>query len=70
LRAPFDGIDWARALVDLAEAIEEGRPHRSTGEHAAHVVEVLNAADASRENGGVVHVRSDFPRPAPMEWAR
>jgi predicted dehydrogenase len=69
LRAPFDGIDWGRALVDLAEAIEEGRPHRSTGEHAAHVVEVLNAADASRENGAAVDVGSEFNRPAPMDWA-
>ena len=70
VRAPFEGIDWGRALVDLAEAIEEGRPHRSTGEHAAHVVEVLNAIDASREQGAAVAVRSGFTRPAPMEWAR
>jgi predicted dehydrogenase len=69
VRAPFEGIDWSRALVDLAEAIEEGRPHRSTGEHAAHVVEVLNAIDASREHGGVVAVSSDFVRPTPMAWA-
>jgi predicted dehydrogenase len=69
VREPFDGIDWGRALVDLAQGIEEARPHRSSGEHAAHVVEVLNAVDASLERGGPVEVRSDFSRPEPMEWA-
>jgi len=70
VREPFDGIDWGRALVDLSAAIDEGRPHRSSGEHAAHVVEVLDAFRESLERGGLVHVRSDFPRPEPMEWAR
>jgi predicted dehydrogenase len=69
LREPFDGIDWGRALVDLAEAVETGRPHRSTGEHAAHVVEVFDAVAASVAGGGAVEVGSDFPRPEPMEWA-
>lgn len=70
VREPFDGIDWGRALVDLSAAIDEGRPHRSSGEHAAHVVEVLDAFRESLERGGLVDVRSDFPRPEPMEWAR
>ena len=71
VREPYAGIDWTRALVDLADAIEHDRPHRSTGEHAAHVVEVLDAARASAENGGAgVEVRSEFRRPEPLEWAR
>ena len=70
VREPHRGIDWNSALIDLAEAIEEGRPHRASAEHAAHVVEVLNAVDESRERGGAVEIRSDFARPAPMEWAR
>jgi predicted dehydrogenase len=71
LREPYAGIDWSRALVDLADAIEQGRPPRSTGEHAAHVVEVLDAARASAEGGGAsVDVRSDFRRPEPLEWAQ
>jgi predicted dehydrogenase len=71
LRGPYRGIDWSRALTDLAEAIDEGRPHRSTGEHAAHVVEVLEAARLSVErHGAAVDVRSDFRRPEPFEWAR
>jgi predicted dehydrogenase len=69
LREPYEGIDWSRALTDLAEAIAEGRPHRAGGEHAAHLVEVLEAARTSVAEGGAVEVRSDFPRPAPVGWA-
>jgi predicted dehydrogenase len=70
LREPYRGVDWARALVDLAEALAEGRPHRMGAEHAAHVVEVLNAIEVSRRGGGSVEVRSSFEPPAPMAWAQ
>ena len=50
------GIDWARALVELGEAIDEDRPHRAGAEHAAHVVEALNAIEESSESGGTVTV--------------
>jgi predicted dehydrogenase len=70
LREPYPGIDWAAALLDLAGAIEEGRPHRLGAEHAAHVVDVLNAADRSRRDGGVVPVASTFEPPPPLDWAR
>jgi predicted dehydrogenase len=69
VREPFEGIDWGRALVDLARAVEEGRPHRASAEHAAHVVEVLNAAEASAGTGAAVAVASGFPQLEPMEWA-
>ena len=69
LREPYRGIQWSRALVDLAEAIEEGRPHRASAEHAAHVVEVLNAIERSARDGGAVDVGSGFEPPAPLEWA-
>lgn len=69
VREPFDGIDWGRALVDLAAAVGEGRPHRSSGEQAAHVVEILNAVEVSLDRGGAVDVRSTFARPEPAEWA-
>ena len=70
VREPYDGTDWGRAVVDLAAAIEEGRPHRAAAEHAAHVVEVLNAAEAAGRDGGAVAVHSEFVSPEPMEWAR
>jgi predicted dehydrogenase len=70
LREPYAGIDWSRALSDLAEAVAEGRPHRASGEHAAHIVEVLEAAQASVADGRYVAVHSDFRRPEPVDWAR
>jgi hypothetical protein len=70
LREPYAGIDWAAALLDLGEAIRDGRPHRMGAEHAAHVVEVLNAADAARRDGGAVELSSTFEQPQPLEWAR
>ena len=70
VREPFPGIDWGRALVDLARAIEEGRPHRAGAEHAAHVVDVLEAVATASADGGTIRVSSSFPIPEPMDWAR
>ena len=69
VRPPYAGIDWARALVELGEAVAADRPHRMGAEHAAHVVDAVEALDRSRLEGGPVEVTSSFPAPAPMEWA-
>jgi predicted dehydrogenase len=69
VREPYRGIGWSRALADLADAIATGRPHRASAEHAAHVVELLNAIARSTEEGAAVAVESGFAAPAPMEWA-
>jgi predicted dehydrogenase len=69
VREPYRGIGWSRALADLAEAIAAGRPHRAGAEHAAHVVELLNAIARSMQEGAAVAVESDFAAPAPMDWA-
>ncbi len=65
---PYKGVEWGRALRDMAQAIAEGRPHRATGEQAAHVVEILRAATESMKTGQPVEVHSSFTPPAPMEW--
>jgi len=69
VREPFQGIEWGRGVIDMADALLEGRPHRATGEHAAHVIEVICAIDESAASARPVEVRSTFPLPAPMEWA-
>lgn len=69
VRPGFRGTDWARPLADLAEAVRDGRPPRASGEHAAHLVEVLDAIEASRRGGGAVAVRSSFTPPPPLPWA-
>jgi len=70
VRPAYHGIDWSRALVDLAAAVEEGRPPRASGAHAAHVVEILDAITTSSREGGAVDVRSAFPQPPPFDWGR
>jgi predicted dehydrogenase len=70
VRKPHKGVDWARALVDLAEAVRDGRPHHLSAELAAHVVEVLAAVRASAGGLGTVEVASQFPPPQPLDWAQ
>lgn len=70
LQAPFEGIEFGRGVQDLARAIAEDRPHRASAAHAAHVIEVLCGIEKSgREAGKMVEITSDFPAPAPMDWA-
>jgi predicted dehydrogenase len=69
LREPYPGTDWARPLVELEEAIDEGRAHRAGAEQAAHVVEVVEAIARSQAEGGAVEVRSNFDPPPPLRWA-
>ncbi|HMQ35505.1 MAG TPA: Gfo/Idh/MocA family oxidoreductase, partial [Chloroflexaceae bacterium] len=38
LREPPPTVRWGLNVAELADALREGRPHRATGEHAAHVV--------------------------------
>jgi predicted dehydrogenase len=61
-------IDFALGLRDMAQAIAENRQHRATGEHAAHIVEVLNALDASMRSQRTVKVTSSFTQPSPVGW--
>jgi predicted dehydrogenase len=63
-------IDWARGLVDLAQAIKEGRPSRVTGDHAAHVVEILEATNESARTRQTVELHTSFSLPEPMDWSR
>jgi len=69
LREPYRGIDWARPLVDLRDALAAGRPHRAAADHAAHVVEVLEAVPRAAESGPL-DLESSFTPPEPLEWAR
>jgi predicted dehydrogenase len=70
VREPFKGTEFARAVEEMAEAMLAGKPQRATGAQAAHVVEILEAMGTSMKNGGPVPVKSNFPPPTPMEWAK
>jgi len=69
VREPFPGVEWGRAIFDVAEAVAEGRPHRATGAQAAHIVDLCNGVIESSATGRPVEVKSTFPPPAPMPWA-
>jgi predicted dehydrogenase len=70
VRPPYAGTAWARGVAEMAGAIREGRPHRATGEQAAHVVEILAAVATSiREDGRRIPITSTFEPPSPMPWA-
>ena len=59
------GMRWGRGVQELAAALLENRPQRATGEHAAHVVEILEATTHSLQSGTPADVHSSFPLP----WA-
>lgn len=69
VRAPYHGVEWGRALVEMADAIVQGRPQRATGFHAAHVLEVWWAIETSFKKGRPVSIKSSFTPPPPLEWA-
>lgn len=69
VRDPYPGIPWGRGIAEFVSAMNEGRPHRCSAEHAAHIVDILNAAAASQQSGTPVDVTSSFPPPLPMPWA-
>jgi predicted dehydrogenase len=62
-------IEWARGVLDLAEALGENRPQRVTGAQAAHVVEICEAISTSAREGHPIDIRSNFVPPTPLDWA-
>jgi predicted dehydrogenase len=69
LRPVSQGCKYARGLEELADAILNGRPHRASGAHAAHVVEIIEGILRSAASGHPVDISSTFTPPAPMDWA-
>jgi predicted dehydrogenase len=63
---PAEDIEFARGLSDLAEAIRADRPHKTSGAHAAYVVEVIEAIITSLREGRPVELpnRSNLALPA------
>jgi predicted dehydrogenase len=69
IRSPYEGIPWGRGVYHVVSAIEAGQPHPFTGEHAAHIVDVLEAANRSLETGQPIAVNSSYPSPMTAYWA-
>ena len=53
-------------LLDMAAAIQAGRPHRASGTLALHALEVMEALISSSSEGRHVEIASRPERPAPL----
>jgi predicted dehydrogenase len=64
----YGHTDNSRGLgvSDMARALREGGPHRASGEMAAHVVDIMDAALRSGAEGCHIAIESTFERPAPL----
>lgn len=63
-------VDWAAGVVGLWRGLRFSQPHPTTGAHAAHVVEIMEAVHRSLREGRSIHLTGDFHPPEPMPWAR
>lgn len=65
---PVEGTTLGRGLgvVEMARAIRSGQPHRSSGELALHVLELMTAIAQSAETGRFVNLTSTVERPEPL----
>ena len=52
--------------ADMAQALDDGRPHRASGEMAFHVLEIMSAIHASSTQGQHITLESSCQRPAPL----
>ena len=69
IRTGYDGTEFARGLEEIAEAIQKNKPHRASAEHAAHIIEVMEAIDKSIKTRQAIDIHSDFTQPTLMDWA-
>ena len=59
-------VRWGTGVREMVSSILAGKPHRTTGAHAAHIVEVLEATYRSVSAGKPITVASDFEPPEPL----
>ena len=52
--------------ADMAYGIRSGRPHRSSGELAYHVLELMHAFHEASEAGTHINIESQVDRPAAL----
>ncbi|GAA2874844.1 Gfo/Idh/MocA family oxidoreductase [Streptosporangium fragile] len=69
---PTTGSTAGRGLgvLDMAQAVREGRPHRATGELGLHVLDTMLAVAESAERAEFLPIGSTCPVPAPLpeDW--
>src|SRR6185436_15431756 len=66
-RAGLDVADYRIiGLLDMAAAIQQGRPHRASGELTTHVLEVLEAIGTAGAEKRWIDLTTRCERPAPL----
>jgi len=63
---PYPDNSRGLGVWDMAQAIDEGRPHRASAEVAMHVVDIISAVDESASEGRAIKLGSVPARPEPM----
>ncbi|MBS1704296.1 MAG: Gfo/Idh/MocA family oxidoreductase [Armatimonadetes bacterium] len=69
LRFRHDQNSRGLGVIDIAQALAEGRPHRASGELALHVVEVMEAFEKSSREAKHVWTTTQPDRPDAMPTA-
>ena len=64
LAFPYDQNSRGIGVADMAAAIRGNRPHRASGEMAAHVLDLMISFHEASESGCHVNVGSSMQRPA------
>lgn len=62
---PLTHAENARMIgvVDMVQAIRDGRPHRASGALAQHVLEVMLAFERSSQSGHAITIKTRVPQP-------
>jgi predicted dehydrogenase len=70
---PKDKDDWQLlnnlrgiGITDMAEAIDEGRPHRASGEMTYHVLDIMHGVHDASASGKYCDLQSICKRPEPL----
>ena len=61
--------DWSAGVYELWKALRTDSAHPTSGEQAAHVVEVIEAVETAIQSGQRVELSSTFAAPPPLGWA-
>lgn len=62
---PYAGVEWGRAIFELADSIRTGSPQRCTGKQAYHVLDICLSILESAAIGKPMMVDSRFQQPKP-----
>ena len=63
-------VDYCLGIVEMAQAIEEGRPCRLSARYCLHNNEVVLAIQNALDTGAPYNVTTSFDPPDPMPWAK